>query len=157
MASEHSIKGSTDQVKTTRFSAHGLIEITMQGDFLHYSATGPFNVELFDRFAIAQSAFLKALNHPSPWASIVTAIGSVMYTPEAIQRYTEVMQAPKPPGFTPVATAFIIGPDIEGGKIMAPHFYKIYNSINRPFKIVETMEEATTWAQTLLDAARQGG
>lgn len=154
MAPDPSIKGSTDQVKTTRFSAHGLIEIVMDGDFLCYSATGPFNEELFDRFAIAQSNYLKALNHPTPWASIATFVGCALFTPEAIQRYAAVMQTPKPPGLTPVATAFVIAPDIEGGKIMAPHFRRIYAAINRPFTVVETMEEATAWAQSMLDASR---
>ena len=42
----------------------------------------------------------------------------------------------------PVATAFVVGPAIEGGKIMSPHFDRIYQSIDRPFKTFATMEEA---------------
>jgi hypothetical protein len=152
MPPAHLIKGSTDQVKVSRFSAHGLIEIVMDGDFLQYSATGPFNDELFERFAIAQGSYLKALNHPTPWASIATFIGSAMFTPEAIQRYTILMRAPKPPGLTPVATAFVMAPDIEGAKIMAPHFRKIYRDINRPFEIFQTVEDAQKWARSMLDA-----
>lgn len=152
MAPEHLIKGSTDQVKVSRFSAHGLIEIVMDGDFLYYSATGPFNEELFDRFAIAQSSYLKELNHPTPWASIATFIGCAMFTPEAIQRYADVMRAPKPAGLTPVATAFVMGPDIEGAKIMAPHFRRIYQAIGRPFEVFQNLEEAQKWARAMLDA-----
>ena len=152
MAPERLNKASTDQIKTSRFSAHGLIEIVMEGDFLHYSATGPFNEELFDRFAIAQGNYLKAINHPTPWASIATFIGCAMFTPEAIQRYARLMNAPKPPGLTPVATAFVMGPNIEGAKIMAPHFRKIYRDIQRPFEIFQTVEEAQKWAQLMLDA-----
>lgn len=152
MPPEHTIKASTDQVKTSRFSAHGLIEIAMEGDFLHYSATGPFNEELFDRFAIAQGNYLKTLNHPTPWASIAFFIGSAMYTPEAIQRYATLMSTPKPPGLTPVATAFVMGPEIEGARVMAPHFRKIYRDIQRPFEIFETVESAQQWAQSMLDA-----
>lgn len=157
MAPAPSFKGSTDQVKTTRFAAHGLIEIVMEGDFLYYSATGPFNEELFDRFAIAQGTYLKALDHPTHWASIATFVGCALFTPEAIQRYTVLMQTPKPPGMTPVATAFVIAPDVEGGKIMAPHFRKIYATINRPFKVFDNLEEAKTWAQSILEASRAGG
>lgn len=152
MPPERLIKGSTDQVKTSRFSAHGLIEIVMEGDFLNYWATGPFNEELFDRFAIAQGRYLKDLNHPTPWASIAIFIGCAMFTPEAIQRYAALMASPKPPGFTPVATAFVLGPDIEGAKVMAPHFRKIYRDIHRPFEIFQTVEEAHQWAQSMLDA-----
>lgn len=152
MPPAHLIKGSTDQVKVSRFSAHGLIEIAMEGDFLYYSATGPFNDELFDRFAIAQGNYLKSLNHPTPWVSIATFIGSAMYTPEAIQRYTTLMGTPKPPGLTPVATAFVLPPDVEGARIMAPHFRKIYRDINRPFEIFQTVDDAKKWAQSKLDA-----
>ncbi len=156
MASNRPIESSTNDVPGGAFAAHGLIEIAMEGDILYYAATGPFNEELFDRFAIAQAAYLTKLKHPTPWVSIATFVGCALFTPEAIASYTAAMQAPKPAGLTPVATAFVMGPDVEGSKIMAPHFRKIYDSIQRPFTIVNTLEEAQSWAQSMIDASRQG-
>lgn len=148
---------STNEVQVGRFAAHGLIEIAMEGDILYYVATGPFNEEVFDRFAIAQASYLSSLQHPTPWASIATFVGCALFTPEALARYTAVMQRPKPSAQTPVATAFVMGPDVEGGNIMASHFRKIYASIQRPFTIVSTREEAQAWAQSMLGTNRQGG
>jgi hypothetical protein len=157
MAPNRPFSSSTNQVQVSRFAAHGLIEIGMKGDILYYTATGPFNEELFDRFAIAQASYLSTLQHPTPWVSIATFLDCALFTPEAIARYTAVMQSPKPHGLAPVATAFVIGPDVEGGKIMAPHFRKIYDSIQRPFTIVSTLEDAQSWARSMLDTSAQGG
>jgi hypothetical protein len=156
MAQNRPIESSTNEVQVSPFAAHGLIEIAMEGDILYYSATGPFNEELFDRFAIAQAAYLTKLQHPTPWVSIAIFVGCALFTPEAIASYTAAMKTPKPAGWAPVATAFVMGPDIEGSKIMAPHFRKIYDSIQRPFTIVDTLEEAKLWAQSMLDASHQG-
>ncbi len=157
MAPNRPFESSTDQIQVSRFAAHGLIEFAMEGDILYYAATGPFNEELFDRFAIAQKSYLTTLKHPTPWASIATFVDCALFTPEAIARYTVVMHTPKSAGLVPVATAFVIGPEIEGGKIMAPHFRKIYDSIQRPFTVVSTLEEAQSWAQSMLDASRRQG
>ncbi len=156
MATERPFTNSTNQVHVSRFAAHGLIEIAMEGDILYYVATGPFNEEVFDRFAIAQASYLATLKHPTPWVSVATFVDCALFTPEAIARYTAVMQTPKSGCQAPVATAFVIGPDVEGGRIMASHFRKIYDSIARPFTIVSTLQEAQTWAQSMLGTNRQG-
>jgi hypothetical protein len=127
----------------------------MEDHTLHYEATGPFNEEVFDLLAVAQIGFLKTLNLSSPWASICTIRYSAMSTPGGIQRYTELMQSPKPPQYIPVATAFVVSPDIEGGKIMSPHFARIYASIQRPFQIFETLAQAQAWTQSMVAAAGQ--
>lgn len=157
MASNRPIESSTNDVPGGAFAAHGLIEIAMEGDILYYAATGPFNEELLDRFAIAQAAYLTKLKHPAPWVSLCTFVGCALFTPEANARYAAIMQAPKPAELVPIATVFVIGPEVEGGKIVAPHFRKIYDSIQRPFTIVSTLEEAQAWAQAKLATNRLGG
>ena len=103
--------------------------------------------------AVAQVDFLHTLTISGPWASIVTLRNSAMSTPGGIQRYTELMQRPKPPELLPVATAFVIAPEIEGGRLMTAHFANIYASINRPFKTFETLDRAQTWTQSMVVAA----
>jgi hypothetical protein len=68
-----------------------------------------------------------------------------------MERYAELMHLPKPAELTPIATAFVMGPDVEGGKLMAPHFGKIYAAIHRPFQVFQTEAEARAWAQRRLD------
>ncbi len=154
MTIDKPLKITTEQVATTGFRPHGIIELVMDGDLLHYGCTGPFNKELLECMAVAQMTFLKAMKHPGPWASIATFLGSVMSSPEGIQRYAELMQTPHPPELTPVATAFFIGPEVEGGSIMIPHFARIYAEIGRPFKAFKTMAEAQSWALSMIEASR---
>lgn len=146
-------EGSTSQVATGPFKAHGEVHFRVEGDVLHYVATGPFNKELLDCLAIAQMEFLRKLQPTGPWVSMCTMNGSAITSPEGLERYAELMRTPKPPGLTPIATAFVVGPGVEGGKLMAPHFAKIYADIGRPFKAFPTEQEALVWAQDLLDQA----
>ena len=157
MTTDKPPKGSTTTVAAMRFRAHGRVDMWMEDDVLHYEATGPFNEEVFDLLAIAQLAFLKTLTLNGPWASICTLRHSAMSTPGGIQRYTEIMQSPKPPSFVPVATAFVVGPEIEGGKLMVPHFEKVYTLIDRPFRIFESMAQAQQWVQAMIRASRPCG
>lgn len=153
MQNDKPLIASTSLIEGTRFKAHGRIDMWMQDNSLHYDATGPFNEEVFDLLAVAQANFLNSLTITGPWASIVTLRNSAMTTPGGVQRYTELMQSPKPPELLPVATAFVIAPEIEGGRLMTAHFASIYASINRPFKVFETLDLATVWVQSMVDAA----
>lgn len=154
MATDPPQKSSTAHIIAPGFKAHGRVDLWMDNDVLHYEATGPFNAEVFDRLAVAQGNFLKSLTLSGPWASICTLQVSAMATPEAIERYTALMQKPKPEGLEPVATAFVIAPEIEGCKIMAPHFERVYQLIQRPFRIVSTMKQAQQWVHAKIAASR---
>lgn len=154
MTRDGPLVSSTTLIGGTRFRPHGRVDMWMENDVLHYEATGPFNAEVFDCLAVAQKDFLVTLPLKGPWASICTLRTSAMATPDSIARYTQLMQSPKPAQFEPVATAFVIGPEIEGGKIMSPHFERIYTLIGRPFKVCATMDEAQTWVHGLIQASR---
>lgn len=152
MTSDTPPKSSTTQVKVTPFAPHGQVDIWMEGNLHQYEATGPFNKELADCLAVAQSNFLQALQPSGPWVSICTVRKSALATPDGLQRYAELIRQ-APPQFTPVATAYVIGPEVEGGQFMAPHFAKIFADVGRPFQAFETMAEAQSWARTMIDKA----
>lgn len=155
MLNKNNLHSSTSQVPTGKFKAHGQVDIRMEGDLLHYIATGPFNKELLDCLAIAQLNFLQTAQPTGAWVSICTLRESAVTSPDGLARYGEIMRAPKPAGLTPVATAFVIGPDVEGGKLMAPHYAKIYANIARPFQTFLTMAEAQAWARDKIDRANE--
>lgn len=157
METDPPLKSSTAHITAPGFKAHGRVDLWMDNDVLQYEATGPFNAEVFDRLAVAQGNFLKSLTFSGPWASICTLRVSAMATPEAIERYSALMRKPKPAGFEPVATAFVIGPEIEGCRIMAPHFERVYQLIQRPFRIVSTIEQAQQWVHAEIAASRSAG
>jgi hypothetical protein len=145
-------QNSTTQVDTPRFTPHGKVDIWMGGNLHHYEASGPFNRELVDCLAIAQASFLQASKPAAPWVSICTVIGSALATTDGMQRYAELIRS-APPELTPVATAYVIGPDVEGGQFMAPRFARIFADAHRPFQTFPTMAEARQWALAMIEKA----
>ena len=144
---------STRLVPVKKFQPHGCIDIWMEGDLLYYEATGSFNTELVDALAVAQLEILKSMTDLRPWASISCVKHSLLMSPDALARYADIMRAPKPEGRTPVATAFVMGPEVEGRDIMSPYFVKIYADIGRPMQIFHTLDEAKRWALAMIVGA----
>jgi hypothetical protein len=145
---------STAQITATAFRQHGRVDMLMKDDVLYYEATGPFNEELFDALALAQKSFLQKADIAGPWASICVLVDSALTSPGGVARYLEIMRTPKPPQFTPVATAFVIGPEIDGGAVMAPHFVRVFEAIGRPMRVFSKLEEAQRWTAAMLQADR---
>lgn len=153
MTREPPLRASTSQVDSLPFSPHGKVDIWREGDLHLYEATGPFNKELVDSLAIAQADFLRAAQQNTPWVSICIVRNSALATPDSLQRYGELIRQAPPP-LTPLATAYVIGPDVEGGQLMAPHFVRVFAQAGRLFQTFATLDEARRWAQGLIDQAR---
>lgn len=152
MVPDDTKRRSTTEVNALPFTAHGKVDIWAEDDLHLYEATGPFNKELVDGLALAQAGFLQQLQPAAPWVSICIVRSSALSTPEGMQRYGELIRQ-APAHLTPVATAFVIGPDIEGGRLMAPRFTRIFEEAGRPFATFETLDEARRWARSRLAAA----
>lgn len=144
---------STIEVDITPFRQHGRIDMHMDGDILVYDAVGPFNVETLDAMAVAQMAFLRGLPRIGrAWGSIAHFRASAMTSPEGLARYAKLMASPKPPELEAKVTAFVVGADVEGGRIMLPHYQRIYETIGRPFASFTTLDEAKAWVHAQLTA-----
>lgn len=96
MAQDAPIHKSTADVVLSRFAPHGRVEMRFEGDILYYDATGPFNKELVESLAVAQRDLLTTANHHGPWVSLSIMRGSLMASPEAFARYSELMHSPRP-------------------------------------------------------------
>lgn len=135
----------TSQFQSTAFSPHGEVALWFEDQILYYDVTGPLNTEVIECLALAQAEFLQQIEPQGPWGSIAVCKISAVMGPDCLARYGAMMATPKPTGKTPVATAFVMGPDVDGYRLMAPLFAKIYAGIQRPFRAVETLEEARQW------------
>ncbi len=143
-------KRSTADLQTSQFNAHGRVNIWQEGAIVHYEATGPFNAELVDLLAITQRDFLEATKPNGVWVSICTMHASAMTSPEGIARYAAILSIPKPASMTPAATAFVMGPEVEGYRIMSKHYRGIFEQMGRPFQIFDTLDEAKAWVSNFL-------
>lgn len=152
------LSSSTADVGTAQFRQHGRVDMYMDGDILVYDAVGPFNTEVLDALAVAQLGFLKqAALGARRWGSIANFRVSAMTSPDGLARYASLMKAPKPPEFQAQATAFVFGPDVEGGRIMLGHYRRIYEEIGRPFACFDTLDEAKAWVRARLAAPATPG
>lgn len=147
------LSSSTADVGTAQFRQHGRVDMYMDGDILIYDAVGPFNTEALDALAVAQLGFLQQLALAGRrWGSIANFKVSAMTSPDGLARYANLMKAPKPSEFQAQVTAFVFGPDVEGGRIMLAHYRRIYEEIGRPFACFDTLDEAKTWVRARLAA-----
>lgn len=157
MNKDNTLRHSTDHVVITPFRPHGSVQMWMDGDILHYEATGPFNIELIASFAVAQLDMLRAINYQGPWVSICSILNSAMASPQTLARYDQLMRKEKPPGRTPLATAFVAGPKVEGARLMMQKYARIYLGIGRPFQSFDNVEDAVAWAKRMLGTTRSPG
>lgn len=138
---------STDDIHTTGFRPHGRVVVWSETGLVYYEATGPFNREVVDRLAIAQRDFLKEHTPAVPWGSIGIMRVSALMSEDALARYQELMSSPKPAPMVPVATAFVMGEDVEGRRLMAPLYARVYGAIARPFAVFDTLPAAQAWVR----------
>lgn len=151
---ERILRTSTNAVKASRFAPHGLVEISFVGDILLYTATGPFNLELVESLAVAQTEILTAADPHGPWVSVSWMRNSLLASPEAFAQYATMMHAPKPAQFTPLASAYVVAPEVEGRALMLPKYAAIHTSCGRLFQSFEQLDEALAWAQALITTAK---
>lgn len=156
MPTDGILRRSTQDVVASRFRPHGLVEIVFEGDILLYECRGPFNKELVESLAVAQMDILQAAAPRGPWVSICLLCDSAVASPEAFARYSELMHSPKPAQFIPIATAFSVASEVEGGRLMLPLYTAIYADIGRPFQCFEQLDHAKAWARSLIAAANAG-
>ena len=152
MVPDDAPRHSTTLVNALPFTAHGKVDIWAEGDLHLYEATGPFNKEVVDGLALAQAAFLQTLQPTRPWVSICIVRASALATPDGLQRYGELIRQ-APAHFTALATAFVIGPEVEGGRLMGSRFARVFEEAGRPYATFETLDEARLWARSRLDGA----
>lgn len=148
----HNHRISTNEVKASRFAPHGVVEISFVGDILLYTATGPFNKELVESLAVAQMEILTAAGHRNPWVSVTLMRNSLLASPEAFAQYSAMMHAAKPAHCRPLASAYVVAPDVEGRTLMLPKYAAIHTSCGRLFQSFDHLDEAMAWAQSLITA-----
>lgn len=154
MPQDAPIHKSTNDVVASRFAPHGRVEMWFEGDILFYDATGPFNKELVDSLAVAQGDILNAANHQGPWVSVSVMRVSLLASPDAFARYSEIMHIPRPAQFTPLASAYVVAPDVEGRSLMLPMYADIHISSGRIFQSFEQLDDALAWARGLIAAEK---
>ena len=146
------IRTSTDDVVQSHFAPHGRVTMRFEDDILFYDATGPFNIELVDSLAVAQKDILIVAKPQRPWVSVSIMRGSMLASPDAFARYANMMQTQRPAECTPLASAYVVAPDVEGRSLMLPKYEAIHIASGRVFQSFTQLDDALAWARSLIDA-----
>jgi hypothetical protein len=146
---------STDGLSTSPFRHHGRAEWRIDGAVLRTDVMGPFNRELAELIGPILHQAYAMLSAQGPCAEIVIVRGSAMAGPETLAALSGEMRKFVQAGVAPVATAFVMAPEVEGSLFMPAPLVKSYEAAGWPAcQVFATAEEAEAWVQGLLSAAR---
>jgi len=144
------IRFSTTNVRQRIFCAHGIVNMTFDGNLARYEAWGPFNDELVTAYIAIQEQILPEMAAKNRWGDLTVFHVSMMASPSTFAKFAEDLKASALQGLAPYATAFVVGPDVEGGQLMGQLLHKCYSNAGLLFMVFPEVTEAEGWLQTTL-------
>lgn len=139
------------RAKRFRPSAH--LEIAPEGHILRLEAAGPFNKALvIYLFLMGRDLLVDAVSKKIPYAVVINFHRSLMMTPDSIKQLVELLEDnDRRGGPPPVATAYVVRPDIEGATLMLPILADVYRK-TRAFDAFSAQADADDWVRSLMAA-----
>lgn len=115
------------------------------GNVVHYTSTGPFNLEGIAAVGAARSVVLQQWKPVGPYAAIVLWQHSMLMSAEALQVYEA--------GFTKLtgtlddlcALAWVVDESVEGVTFMLPRFVRIFEEVGINFRRFTAIAPAEEW------------
>lgn len=145
---------STVGLGSTLFRPHGRADWRIDGAVLRTDVVGPFNKELAELIGPILHQAYALLSAQGPCAEIVTVRGSSLAGPETLTALSGEMRKFVEAGLAPVATAFVMAPEVEGSHFMPALLVQSFEAAGWPAcRVFTTAEEAEAWVQGLLAAA----
>lgn len=146
---------STDGLGSPLFRPHGQAVWRIDGAVLRTDVVGPFNRELAEAIGPILHQAYGLLSAQGPCAEIVTVRGSSLGGPEVLTALSGVLRKFVQLGIAPVATAFVLPPEVEGSGFMPEVLVQSFAAAGWPAcQVFETAAEAEAWVQSQLTAAR---
>jgi len=133
-------------VPRKRFHPSAHLDITRDGHILRLEAMGPFNKALvIYLFLMGRDLLVDAVKRNIPYAVVINFHKSLMMTPDSIKQLVELLQdSDRRGGPPPLATAYVVRPDIEGAKLMLPILADVYRQ-TRKFEAFSSQADADAW------------
>jgi hypothetical protein len=130
------------------FSAHGTLQLSLDGPILVVEGSGPWNVESLNHSAIIAKPFAQQLKGKH-WGVIAILHGQAVYVPEAAAGLTAVVKRDRLNGR--VASAVMLD-DCESPEFSKEHIANIYREAGEPFQFFSQYGDAKKW---LLETIKQ--
>lgn len=125
------------------FPAHGRVEVHPHGRVVYFEATGPFNAEAVAVMRTAYTPIMASMAADGPFGHISTFHESMLATPEAFTTFAALIADWKAMGILPTASAYVVGPNVEGKTIVEAHYRRAWEGA--VLEIFEHRDEAEAW------------
>lgn len=146
---------STDGLGASPFRPHWRAEWRIDGAVLRTDVEGPFNRELAELIGPILNQAYTVLSAQGPSAEIVTVRVSALGGPDALSALSAELQKCVRMGVAPVATAFVMAPEVEGSAFMPERLIQSFALAGWPAcQVFTTAAGAEVWVQGQLIAAR---
>ena len=140
---------STDEFGVSKFQSHGRVDYKIEGSTLCAIASGPFNMELMGALLEMAKVVFPEMASNGPWVSITVFHNSALCSLEVMHALTEAMRQMMLSGIHPMATAFILSPDVEGAHMMGPLFEKAYADAGAMLKCFANYDAGMSWLMSV--------
>jgi hypothetical protein len=141
---------STDGFSAGSFRPHGRIESRVEGRIFIQKAKGPFNEQIVSAIRVVHKNSLKRLRNTGPWGAIFHIEENALSSFPMLLNLTEYLRSQVQNNAASVGTAIVIGKDVDGATIMAPHYVKAWSDAGIRCERFLTFQEGKTWIGRLL-------
>jgi len=141
---------SNEDFEPSRFEPHGAVTVLSEGNIVRYDVTGPFNAEFMVLVVKLVDKLYSEVVNKGPFGEVTVFRNSMLMPPDAISRIIDVLQRWKIRGCAPLATAWVIEPNVDGALLMVPLFEKKFSAAGHPFLRCDNVEEAEIWLKKIL-------
>lgn len=142
------------QSQVTRFKPQAKLDVTADGHILRLEAMGPFNRALvIHLFLTGRNLLVDTVAKGIPYAVVIKFHGSLMMSPDSIKQLVELLDdSERRGGGPPLATAYVVQPEIEGLTLMLPILADVYRK-TRAFEAFSSQADADEWVHSILRQA----
>jgi hypothetical protein len=136
---------------TAPFRPHGAAQVELSDSILTVHMRGDWNAEMRSQTAQQMLQHVAALNAAGPWG-IVNHLHDTLVYSEAVYAHTRQDYAARPPQSKLRAVAFVIGPKVEGARLLKPRFESLLEGVIDA-QVFEDIDSAHAWMRQQLDKA----
>lgn len=132
------------------FRPHGSADVELSDNILTVHMRGHWNAEMRTQTAREMMGHVPALNATGPWAIINHLHDTLVYS-EEIYTSTRLSYLSRSPESKLAAIAFVVGPEVEGAKLMRPKLETLLDGILNS-RVFADPVDARQWLLTQLHA-----
>lgn len=136
------------------FAPHGRATALWEAGLLRVEVSGPFNLEGMQLLKRTMLAGYRGLPPGTPVVNLCTMRGTLVYTSDAWQALADTIRATSASGMRVLATAWVVGADVEGASLLLPRARRLFADAGRAFEVFDDDEAAVAWARRHLDDAK---